>query len=283
MINGMEIRLQPDLATFVALAGPLYRADPVTHTVALTVLEQPLDFHTLLTVHRGGTDDSHDVVGAALRTPPSPLAVSGLPEAAAMAAASVRADHDPGLDQVFGPRERAEAFAEAWCTVTGAVARTLVAQRGFRLGELVAPAEVAGSVRSAGPSDLELAWEWQRAFAEEATPHSPAPTREKVLQQLTGFGCTLFWELPGGEPVAMARASTPLAGMSRITWVYTPTAMRGHGYGSAVTAAASRWALDAGASDVVLFTDLSNPTTNAIYPRLGYRPVHDAVVLGLAV
>jgi predicted GNAT family acetyltransferase len=79
----------------------------------------------------------------------------------------------------------------------------------------------------------------------------------------------------------MARASTPLAGMSRVTSVYTPMALRGHGYGSAVTAAASRWALEAGASDVVLFTDLANPISNAIYPRLEYRPVHDAVVLAL--
>lgn len=39
------------------------------------------------------------------------------------------------------------------------------------------------------------------------------------------------------------------------------------------------WALDAGAVHVVLFTDLDNPVTNAIYPRLGYRPVHDAIDL----
>jgi predicted GNAT family acetyltransferase len=44
-----------------------------------------------------------------------------------------------------------------------------------------------------------------------------------------------------------------------------------------VTAAASRWALEAGAERVVLFTDLANPTTNRLYPRIGYRPVHDAV------
>jgi predicted GNAT family acetyltransferase len=69
--------------------------------------------------------------------------------------------------------------------------------------------------------------------------------------------------------------------MSRIAYVYTPPTWRGNGFGSAVTAAASQWALDAGAGDVVLFTDLANPISNAIYPRLGYRPVHDAVQLAL--
>lgn len=63
--------------------------------------------------------------------------------------------------------------------------------------------------------------------------------------------------------------------------MYTSATWRGHGYGSAVTAAASRWALEAGASNVVLFTDLANPISNAIYPRLGYRPVYDAVQLAL--
>jgi hypothetical protein len=38
-------------------------------------------------------------------------------------------------------------------------------------------------------------------------------------------------------------------------------------------------ALDAGVREVVLYTDLANPTSNALYQRLGYRPVEDRVVL----
>lgn len=33
----------------------------------------------------------------------------------------------------------------------------------------------------------------------------------------------------------------------------------------------------AGARSVVLHTDLANPVSNAIYPRLGFRPVHDVL------
>ena len=32
------------------------------------------------------------------------------------------------------------------------------------------------------------------------------------------------------------------------------------------------WALDRGARHVLLYTDLANPTTNRLYPRLGFRP-----------
>jgi predicted GNAT family acetyltransferase len=42
-----------------------------------------------------------------------------------------------------------------------------------------------------------------------------------------------------------------------------------------VTWAVSRAALDAGVTGVLLFTDLANPTSNALYQRLGYRAVSD--------
>jgi hypothetical protein len=37
--------------------------------------------------------------------------------------------------------------------------------------------------------------------------------------------------------------------------------------------------VDPGATEVVLYTDLANPTSNALYERLGYRPVEDRTVL----
>ena len=73
-----------------------------------------------------------------------------------------------------------------------------------------------------------------------------------------------------------------MAGVARVGPVYTPPDHRQHGYGGAVTVAVSQGALDAGAGQLVLFTDLANPTSNALYPRLGYRPVQDSVVLRFA-
>jgi RimJ/RimL family protein N-acetyltransferase len=79
---------------------------------------------------------------------------------------------------------------------------------------------------------------------------------------------------PPGRPWWAAwRASPP---------VYTPPGQRGQGYGGAVTVATSQAAREAGAREVVLFTDLANPTSNALYQRLGYRPVSDRVVLFVA-
>jgi predicted GNAT family acetyltransferase len=66
-----------------------------------------------------------------------------------------------------------------------------------------------------------------------------------------------------------------VAGQVRVDPVYTPAPLRGRGYAGAVTVEASRAALTAGATDVVLFTNVANPTSNALYQKIGYRPVTD--------
>jgi RimJ/RimL family protein N-acetyltransferase len=63
-----------------------------------------------------------------------------------------------------------------------------------------------------------------------------------------------------------------------VATVYTPAPLRGRGHAGAATAAVSRAALDAGAKEVLLFTDLANPTSNGLYQRLGYRAVADFAV-----
>jgi predicted GNAT family acetyltransferase len=66
-----------------------------------------------------------------------------------------------------------------------------------------------------------------------------------------------------------------VAGQVRVDPVYTPADLRGHGYAAAVTVEVSRAALAAGATDVVLFTNATNPTSNALYQRIGYVPIAD--------
>lgn len=70
-----------------------------------------------------------------------------------------------------------------------------------------------------------------------------------------------------------------VAGVTRVGPVYTPPEGRRNGYGTAVTAACTAGALQAGAEHVVLFTDLANPISNSIYQQIGYRPVSDRVIL----
>lgn len=271
--------LHPDPDAFTAAAGPLLDADPVRHTIAHTALDSvrrgTAEPAVLLTLSR-----RHEVVAAALRCAGRPLCVSALPACYAAAVAAAVAEADPAPPGVTGPVPEAEAYAAAHTARTGAGTRPLMRMRLFRLVGLTPPRSVPGAARVAGLADVEVLGCWQGAFTEEAiraldAPADPRPGLRDAMAHGAGY---VLWEVDG-RPVAYAAARRPMAGMSRIGPVYTPPPWRGRGYGSAVTAAAAAWAHRAGAREVVLFTDLTNPVSNAIYPRLGFRPVHDAVEL----
>jgi predicted GNAT family acetyltransferase len=150
----------------------------------------------------------------------------------------------------------------------------------YRLGELVQPDPLPpGGPRVADAGDRELLVAWTTAFAAEAGV--AAHDVETAVDRQLGHGGLALWET-GSAPVCMVGTSRRVAGTSRIGPVYTPPPLRGRRYASALTAAASRAALDGGASEVLLFTDLANPTSNALYQRLGYRPVEDRITLTFA-
>lgn len=272
-----------DPAAFAELAMPLLHADPVRHTVAITVLTGQLRLgerhgvQQMISVHH----DDGSLHGVALQTAGWPLIASALPINVIPAVAAVLADRSPDLAGVSGPLPEAEAFAAAWRRRTGRAAVPSMAKRLFELGRLVPPAGVPGAARTAGADDVALVAGWVREFEAEALP-ADWPRRgeeaELVAQQISTGHTWMLWECDG-EPVAMAFGSMPTAGMSRIGSVWTLPERRGRRFGSAVTAAVSRWALDGGAGHVLLYTDLANPVSNTIYPRIGYRPVLDDVDL----
>ncbi|HEY2723128.1 MAG TPA: GNAT family N-acetyltransferase [Pseudonocardiaceae bacterium] len=288
----MDARLHRDVARFAALTRPLLRTDPVRHTIALTTLARRLrtpdaapaagpgpadapEPAALLTAHRDG-----ELAGAALCMPPRDLVVSALPPTAAAAASEALVGLRIELPGAVGPRPEAEAFARSWMAHTGVAVRERMAQRLFSLHRLVVPVGVAGSARPVCSADIGLLAQWLADFAREATGglRDPGSAAEQTRRSLAAGSSMLLWQV-GHQPVAWASASSPVAAMSRIGPVYTPPQHRGHGYGSAVTAAAVQCVRRAGARHVVLFTDLANPVPNAIYPRLGFRPVHDTVEL----
>ena len=119
----------------------LYHRDPVTYTIELTVLRAatlPAD-SLLLTVWDGA-----DFMGAALQTPPYPLACAGLPAAVIDCVATSLAQAHPGLPGVRGLRDKAMDFAAAWRRITGADTEVEAEDRLYRLGRLSPPHAVTG-------------------------------------------------------------------------------------------------------------------------------------------
>jgi RimJ/RimL family protein N-acetyltransferase len=281
----MAWTLTRDLDAFSAAAGEHLRSEPVLNTVPLTVLDSlrkrgSSAFGDDAPVY--GWHESADgrLDGAFLQTPPFAVLVATLPAGSA-AELITRLGAETGLPAAINLSNQDQAeFGAAWAQATGGSAAAVERMRLFRLDRLVPPEpRPPGAARVADPGDRELLIEWHGAFFREARAGAAENPGRHVDDRLSHSGLTL-WEAEG-VPVAMAGSTPEVAGVVRIAGVYTPPQHRRHGYGGAVTAVASQAALDAGASALVLFTDLANPTSNALYQRLGYRPVSDRVQLQL--
>ncbi|GAA4597135.1 RimJ/RimL family protein N-acetyltransferase [Actinoplanes octamycinicus] len=270
----MAWELTSDVETFAETAGDFLRSSPVRHTVFLTLI----DNLRVRGRHAYGPGDpffgwwttpSGAVGGVLLQTPPHPVLFSSLPAGAASAAATVLADRS-----ITAVNMAAGDIADyAGSRPFRAGMRT----RLFRLGDLTPPdPPPSGYARPATVADRELLIRWVGDF-ERFIGEPPEDVAEVVDDHLSYAGVTLW--VDGDEPVAMAVRSRPQAGMVRILRVWTPPELRRRGYAGGATTAATRAALDAGAGQVVLYTDLANPTSNALYQRLGYRPVEDRAVV----
>lgn len=274
------------LDEFLAHAGDFLRARPAQHTVQLTVTENLRargahlygDGAPEFGVLRGkGT-----VRAAFFRTPPHPLVLTSLTEEEADALAGRLAASGCALSGVNADRDTAAAFAAAWQRRTGAEAALDKRLRLYRLGELTVPEPVPpGRARVAGAEDRQLLARWYGEFlAEVGEPAGRDPG--DWADERAECKDLMLWELPDGTPAAMAGTAPKVAGQVRVLAVYTPAGLRGRGYAGAVTAEVTRGALASEADEVLLFTDLANPTSNGLYQRIGYRPVSDFAVYAFA-
>ncbi len=221
--------------------------------------------------------EGRDVIGAALRTAPFALHLGPMSDDAAAALARVVAEHDDGFPSLTGTSGAVKAFLESYRRhgSPGSARRDHPGRREhlYALDELRAPA-VAGSWRLATIDDHALARRWFLAFLEfiDGPLTGAARYDDDALRVRLRAGALSLWSVDG-EAVSMAGHAapvhTPAGQVVRIGPVFTPEVHRGHGYASAVTAALSSHLLDQGAT-VMLHADADNPTSNAIYQRLGF-------------
>ncbi|WP_035846877.1 GNAT family N-acetyltransferase [Kitasatospora azatica] len=278
----MTWTLTDSLDEFRAHAGDYLAAHPAENTVLLTIVSNLAGGGT------AGGDPSRrprfgwwrasedaPVAGAWAQTPPFPLRLGRMPVEAARELLDALTEHRE-LAGVSGGVVEARAFAEAWAERTGGTVEIHEEQRLYRLGELTPPA-TAGRLRPARPADRELLIDWFGDFfaVVGVQPHDV----ESIVAHRAARGDLHIWEDEAGRAVSFAGLSQVTAGMTRIGPVYTPPELRGNGYASAVTAAISAVGCERGASEVLLFTDLANPTSNSIYQKIGFRPLGDSVIL----
>jgi uncharacterized protein len=279
----MHVLTHRDARAFLAAIEPLVGEDEARHNLILGIVgiiathPERYPEHHLWTVHE---DDV--VVGAAMMTPPFPLGIARPGDRRALEAlgAHLRSEgvHVPG---VAGADPEAGWFADAWTEATGARAQVDRREGIYRLRAVAEVPRPQGMARPVREADRDRVAAWMDAFVAEALPNEPgakARGRDSLEHRLDPSADAGLWVWDvDGEPVAMAGYSGPTPNGIRVGPVFTPRERRGHGYATGLVADMSRSLLDGGRSFCFLYTDLANPTSNAIYRRIGYEHVCDAL------
>jgi predicted GNAT family acetyltransferase len=268
-VSRVEILATDNPHVVLERAEGLLTRDPVANNVMLTLLHarvaEPLPgrYWVVNPAECAGVVFQSPTVFPALVSPMRAESVDAAVETIAAAAIEL-----PGVN---GDAATAARFAGAWTEATKSAATPVRGQRIHEVREVTRPRPAGGGFRRAETSETDLIVEWTRAFHDEIGEVGDLPAaaaRRVVLGQ--------FWLWDDGGPVSMAALSEPTAGVVRVQAVYTPENRRGHGYASGCVATLSARALEDNLR-CILYTDVANATSNAIYRSIGYRAVSEGL------
>jgi uncharacterized protein len=280
----VDVRLLDDPHAFLSEAGPLLLEDEARNNLVLgiagTLAVSPDRYaeKRFWVVRDGG-----ETVAAALRTPPFNLVLAWPRDEAALEALAAGIEEE--LPGVVAAHPEVDAFTRLW-SGTREIEPRVIREQGVYALEHVQPLPGApGAPRVATHDDAPLLLDWMLAFGLEVLDEDdPGRTEaQATVEHRLGSndGGFLLWE-DGGEAVCVSGWGGPTPNGIRIGPVYTPPALRGRGYATALVAELSQTLLDGGRSFCFLFTDLANPTSNAIYERIGYVRVCESRMVSFA-
>lgn len=276
-MDRLTVQATTDATVLMAAIARLIDEDPVgTSVLATNAVRAMADPAAMSDAYwMWVADAAGSPVAGAMHTPPWPPHLATSDVEAAVALAEHLAESGRTVTGVGGIRPAAEAFTRRWVELRPCRVRTARAEGVHEASTVTPPSGVPGTWRVSESGDAPLLNDWALGFI--ADIGDPRPARDDLLTTRAARGEMWLWEV-GGTPVSMAYASPATGGVSRVSWVYTPPAHRKHGYASALVAVLTRSVLESG-DRCMLYTDLANPTSNAIYQAVGYRRIADAVSL----
>jgi len=215
---------------------------------------------------------------AAVMTPPYPLILAAALPHLTLEASQLLVQHlrlsEVAVSGVVAVPELASAFAALWTSTSNTRVASVVHQRLYSLTQVLDLPNVPGQLRRATAADIALVGRWFTEFDIEAlNENDTGRARERAAKRIDRREVYLWDDC---QPRSMAARDRPSRNTITVNAVYTPPAARRQGFATATVAQLSRELLLEGYSACVLYTDLSNPTSNRIYQRIGYEPVCDS-------
>ena len=253
-------------------AAGFLASDPVRHNVILTLLHARVAYPEAGRYWIVSVDGQ--VVGVVFQSPVHFIAtVTPMPIGAVAAVVDAIVDQGVELPGVSGEAATAARFAGHWTERTRSAAVPVQGQRIYEVEQVLPAAPARGALRQATSQDRDLIITFVQNFQAE-TGDAVVDATEVVDRRLPA-GHFWLWDNED-EPVTMAALSDPVGAVVRVGPVYTPPDHRNCGYASALVATVSS-AVRGEGQRCVLYTDLGNPTSNAIYRAIGYRAVAEVL------
>ena len=221
------------------------------------------------------------VVGVAVMTPPRRIILSRIDtEVLSTTTHLVQylRETNTRTPGVVGPSVEAQAFSDCW--VEGAFGVSARVAMGLRVFEARQVADISlspGRLRLACMDDHLLVAEWIAKFSEEIREPVDLESAKSHAERSINGQELYIWD--DGAPVCIAKESRPTRNGTTINTVYTPPEHRNKGYATSCVWSLTRKMLTDRYSFCSLYTDLSNPTSNSIYTKIGYVPIGDALAV----
>jgi predicted GNAT family acetyltransferase len=186
----------------------------------------------------------------------------------------VRESELPG---VLGPKAESERFAKLWSEKQNLNYKIIMNERLYKLEEVSEETLGKRKFKLGDSTDEDLILQWGKEFMLEALPERDKEMIEGSLKRMRNriSENRIFLLFDKDKPVSMAQKAGKTPNGIGINGVYTPPSLRRRGYATECVAKLSQYLLDEGNNYCFLFTDLSNPTSNSIYQKIGYYPITD--------
>ena len=181
-------------------------------------------------------------------------------------------ENDISIPGLLCEKDLAHRFTEIYTNSCGGAFSVEMQERAYELRE-INDLEPIGKIRLADEKDMHFLPYWLAGFMEDALgcPFSISEDAAKAHIE----NKSLYVLEVEGMPVSIAGTARKTPNGRSIGPVYTPPYLRKKGYAANCVMQLSRKLMDEGNKFLALFTDLSNPSSNAAYIKVDYKPVCD--------
>ncbi|WP_066501978.1 GNAT family N-acetyltransferase [Abyssisolibacter fermentans] len=186
-------------------------------------------------------------------------------------------ENDININGIIGEANLINIFAKSF--IKRYIMKSIVKmnQRIYKIEEVNDIKLQTGNLRLAKITDINILSTWVKDFVLYSGGEATIDEAKRHVKELIDKKKLYVWE--DGQIVSMAGKAKATNNGIVVNYVYTPDEYRNKGYATTCVASLTKKLLQ-DYKFCALYTDLSNPTSNSIYMKIGYKPIGDSLVVG---